>query len=184
MQTRFRSLSIIFSFLFSITLIAQDFNSFEYRTVGPERGGRVTTVTGTPILPGTFYLGASGINLELTNKDYSRVKLLKLQTGIHLYLNEITSITPSILVNYGEYFGPDLYLGLNIRKKGVAINLGYQSESSRLFLGNEYENDRMRVSYTYSHEVYSIATVSNRITNHSILLAYKLINKKRVMFKT
>lgn len=123
----------------------------------------------------SFYLGASGINLELTNKDYSRVKLLKLQTGIHLYLNETTSITPSILVNYGEYFGPDLYLGLNIRKKGVAINLGYQSESSRLFIGNEYENDRIRVSYTYSHEVYSIVTVSNRITNHSILLAYKLI---------
>ncbi len=42
------------------SLSAQDFSALKYRTVGPERGGRVTTVTGTPQLPGTFYLGASG----------------------------------------------------------------------------------------------------------------------------
>lgn len=50
-------------FLFLIapfTLIAQDFSALKYRTVGPERGGRVTAVTGTPMLPGTFYLGATG----------------------------------------------------------------------------------------------------------------------------
>jgi len=50
-------------FLFLIapfTLIAQDFSALTYRTVGPERGGRVTAVTGTPMLPGTFYLGATG----------------------------------------------------------------------------------------------------------------------------
>ena len=41
-------------------LSAQDFSALKYRTVGPERGGRVTTVTGTPHFPGTFYLGASG----------------------------------------------------------------------------------------------------------------------------
>lgn len=139
----------------------------------------ISSSLGFLIIRNSFYLGVSGLNLELTNKDYSRVKLLKLQTGIHLYLNETTSITPSILVNYEEYFGPDLYLGLNIRKKGVSINLGYQSESSRLFLGSEFENDRIRISYT----TYSIATASIR-PNHSILLAYKLINKKRVMFKT
>jgi len=58
--------SILFSiriFIFlaiSNTLIAQDFSALTYRTVGPERGGRVTTVTGTPMLPGTFYLGATG----------------------------------------------------------------------------------------------------------------------------
>ena len=39
---------------------AQDFEALTYRTVGPERGGRVTTVTGTALEPGTFYLGASG----------------------------------------------------------------------------------------------------------------------------
>lgn len=39
---------------------AQDFKALEYRTVGPARGGRVTTVTGVAMQPGTFYLGASG----------------------------------------------------------------------------------------------------------------------------
>ena len=46
--------------LFSTTLISQDFEALQYRTVGPERGGRVTTITGTAMVPGTFYLGASG----------------------------------------------------------------------------------------------------------------------------
>ena len=36
------------------------FESFQYRTVGPARGGRVTTVTGVAAEPGTFYLGATG----------------------------------------------------------------------------------------------------------------------------
>jgi len=47
--------------LFSTTvLLSQDFGALKYRSVGPERGGRVTTVTGTRLEPGTFYLGASG----------------------------------------------------------------------------------------------------------------------------
>jgi len=37
------------------------FNGLRYRLVGPSRGGRVTTVTGVPSLPKTFYMGvASG----------------------------------------------------------------------------------------------------------------------------
>jgi photosystem II stability/assembly factor-like uncharacterized protein len=37
------------------------FNSLRYRLVGPSRGGRVTTVTGVPSQPKTFYMGvASG----------------------------------------------------------------------------------------------------------------------------
>ncbi|MEM1190284.1 MAG: hypothetical protein AAF933_00245 [Pseudomonadota bacterium] len=36
------------------------FDALEYRNVGPTRGGRVTTVAGTVVEPGTFYLGASG----------------------------------------------------------------------------------------------------------------------------
>lgn len=39
---------------------AQNFEAFEYRNVGPTRGGRVTAVAGTVQEPGTFYLGASG----------------------------------------------------------------------------------------------------------------------------
>ena len=47
-------------FLLPGAIIAQDFSSLEYRNVGPVRGGRVTTVTGTAAEPGTFYMGASG----------------------------------------------------------------------------------------------------------------------------
>lgn len=53
-------LKVIGILLISNSVLAQDFTSFKYRTVGPERGGRVTTVTGTPQIPGTFYLGATG----------------------------------------------------------------------------------------------------------------------------
>lgn len=60
MNIRLNSFQLLFSFFITSTLIAQDFKALQYRTVGPERGGRVTTVTGTPMLPGTFYLGASG----------------------------------------------------------------------------------------------------------------------------
>tara|TARA_R110002073_G_scaffold72537_1_gene177250 strand:+ start:233808 stop:236834 length:3027 start_codon:yes stop_codon:yes gene_type:complete len=60
MKTYKNAFLFTISFLFTSFLIAQDFNALKYRTVGPERGGRVTTVTGTPLLPGTFYLGASG----------------------------------------------------------------------------------------------------------------------------
>jgi len=53
-------LSILFFMLLSLSMFAQDFSALQYRTVGPARGGRVTTVTGTPLVPGTFYLGSSG----------------------------------------------------------------------------------------------------------------------------
>jgi len=39
---------------------AGTFDIFEYRNVGPARGGRVTAVAGTRAEPGTFYLGATG----------------------------------------------------------------------------------------------------------------------------
>ena len=42
------------------TLFASDFRAFEYRNIGPSRGGRVTAVAGTVAAPATFYLGASG----------------------------------------------------------------------------------------------------------------------------
>lgn len=60
MKSKLYYIKLIISFFITSTLIAQDFKALQYRTVGPERGGRVTTVTGTPMLPGTFYLGASG----------------------------------------------------------------------------------------------------------------------------
>ncbi|WP_419211609.1 WD40/YVTN/BNR-like repeat-containing protein [Maribacter sp. X9] len=69
MKNRFRSLSLVTSLLISSIVVAQDFSAFQYRTVGPSRGGRVTTVTGTPLEPGTFYLGASGAGVWKT-EDY------------------------------------------------------------------------------------------------------------------
>ena len=50
-------------------LQAQDFGAFEYRNVGPSRGGRVTAVAGTAAAPSTFYLGASGGGVWKT-EDY------------------------------------------------------------------------------------------------------------------
>ncbi|MBT8261575.1 MAG: hypothetical protein KJO05_02055 [Bacteroidia bacterium] len=60
MKFRPNTVQFLLSLFFATTLTAQDFEALQYRTVGPERGGRVTTVTGTPMEPGTFYLGATG----------------------------------------------------------------------------------------------------------------------------
>src|SRR5438132_13742553 len=35
-------------------------SGMRYRMIGPERGGRVTTVTGVPTQPNTFYMGSTG----------------------------------------------------------------------------------------------------------------------------
>ncbi|MFI5243674.1 MAG: WD40/YVTN/BNR-like repeat-containing protein, partial [Gemmatimonadales bacterium] len=36
------------------------FSGLRYRLIGPSRGGRVTTVTGVPSQPYTFYFGSAG----------------------------------------------------------------------------------------------------------------------------
>ncbi len=51
------------------SVLAQDFSAFEYRNIGPSRGGRVTAVAGTVAAPSTFYLGASGGGVWKT-EDY------------------------------------------------------------------------------------------------------------------
>src|SRR2546429_3410660 len=62
------SLLLLFTF-FALGVAAQSqssvdptlFKGLKYRLVGPSRGGRVTTVTGVPSQPRTFYMGvASG----------------------------------------------------------------------------------------------------------------------------
>ncbi len=45
------------------------FQSMEYRNVGPTRGGRVTSVAGHASQPGTYYMGATGGGVWKT-KDY------------------------------------------------------------------------------------------------------------------
>src|SRR5437588_7443340 len=43
------------------------FNGLHYRLVGPSRGGRVTTVTGVPSQPRTFYMGVASGGLFRTS---------------------------------------------------------------------------------------------------------------------
>jgi len=63
----FRSGSVLLTFLLLLipvhaqSIDSSFFNGLRYRLVGPARGGRVTTVTGVPSQPKTFYMGvASG----------------------------------------------------------------------------------------------------------------------------
>src|SRR5437588_11850281 len=52
------------------------FNGLHYRLVGPSRGGRVTTVTGVPSQPKTFYMGvASGGLFKTTDGGASWVAI-------------------------------------------------------------------------------------------------------------
>ncbi|MEO1261138.1 MAG: hypothetical protein AAFZ15_20215 [Bacteroidota bacterium] len=54
-------------FLFSQNEV--DLSSFQYRDVGPYRGGRVTAVTGVDMQPNVFYMGATGGGIWKT-EDY------------------------------------------------------------------------------------------------------------------
>src|SRR5262245_16335571 len=52
------------------------FHGLHYRMVGPPRGGRVTTVTGVPSEPRTFYMGvASGGLFRTTDAGASWVPI-------------------------------------------------------------------------------------------------------------
>ena len=62
-------LLLLTAFVSGECLLAQDFDAFEYRNIGPSRGGRVTAVAGTVAAPATFYLGASGGGVWKT-EDY------------------------------------------------------------------------------------------------------------------
>src|ERR1700749_2026319 len=42
------------------TLNSSLWSGMKYRMIGPERGGRVTAVTGVPSEPQTFYMGSTG----------------------------------------------------------------------------------------------------------------------------
>src|SRR3954464_9449015 len=42
------------------TLSPSLWSGLKYRHIGPERGGRVTAVTGVPTQPHTFYMGSTG----------------------------------------------------------------------------------------------------------------------------
>jgi len=68
-----RSSALLLLLLLAIPVCAQTpdpafYNGLRYRLVGPSRGGRVTTVTGVPSQPRTFYMGvASGGLFQTTD---------------------------------------------------------------------------------------------------------------------
>ena len=55
---------LLWTFAFTLLAATQPnpamWSGMRYRMIGPERGGRVTTVTGVPSQPYTFYMGSSG----------------------------------------------------------------------------------------------------------------------------
>jgi len=56
----------------SQTVDSSFFNGLRYRLVGPARGGRVTTVTGVPSQPKTFYMGVASGGLFRTTDSGDR----------------------------------------------------------------------------------------------------------------
>lgn len=67
---RYSIVILIFLFILSIDTFAQsNFDIFQYRYVGPTRGGRVTAVAGIASMPSTYYFGATGGGIWKT-EDY------------------------------------------------------------------------------------------------------------------
>ncbi len=70
-----RSGSLLLTFvILSVAVQAQTpdstfFNGLRYRLVGPSRGGRVTTITGVPSQPKTFYMGVASGGLFRTTDN-------------------------------------------------------------------------------------------------------------------
>src|SRR5437016_14284368 len=63
------TLSGVFLLTLAFSIVAADqpvaynaslWSGMRYRVIGPERGGRVTAVTGVPSQPYTFYMGSTG----------------------------------------------------------------------------------------------------------------------------
>ena len=55
-----RLLAIAVLGFIELTANAAEFSGFDYRNIGPTRGGRVTAVAGTVQAPGIFFIGATG----------------------------------------------------------------------------------------------------------------------------
>src|SRR5215831_2455079 len=60
MKSRIAALALALSALHAQSPNPAMWSNFRYRMIGPERGGRVTAVTGIPSQPSTFYMGSTG----------------------------------------------------------------------------------------------------------------------------
>src|SRR5688572_25763795 len=70
----FRYICLLTLLLLAVPVYSQSvdssfFNGLRYRLVGPARGGRVTTVTGVPSQPKTFYMGVASGGLFRTTDN-------------------------------------------------------------------------------------------------------------------
>src|SRR5262245_56624891 len=80
------------------------FKGLRYRLVGPSRGGRVTTVTGVPSQPKTFYLGvASGGLFRTTDSGATWVPL----TDVKVPLGSTGCLAVSDSNHNVIYYGTD-----------------------------------------------------------------------------
>src|SRR5205085_8275782 len=76
-----RRLSLSLALVATLCTAAETYNpalwsGLRYRMIGPERGGRVTTVTGVPSEPYTFYMGSTGGGVwKTTDAGHSWVNL-------------------------------------------------------------------------------------------------------------
>src|SRR6266478_6262310 len=101
----------VLSFLALVTLMAPQsypqssaggvdqvfFNGLHYRLVGPSRGGRVTTVTGVPSQPKTFYMGVASGGLFRTTDGGQTWKFIGLYNAGQIGAVRIHPTNPNIV---------------------------------------------------------------------------------------
>jgi photosystem II stability/assembly factor-like uncharacterized protein len=168
----------------SNSLFAQDFSNLKYRTVGPERGGRVTAVTGTPILPGTFYLGATGGGVW-KSEDYG-TSWNNISDGYFA--------TPSIGAIEVAVNDPNIiYVGTGsdglrsnvITGKGVYKSIDAGKTWEHIGLRNVGQIGAVEIDPT-NHNIVWVAAIGNAFKNNNERGIYKTIdggkNWKKVLF--
>src|ERR1700730_5219712 len=74
-------------------------SGMKYRMIGPERGGRVTTVTGVPSQPTTFYMGSTGGGVwKTTDAGHSWVNVSDGQIAVgSMGAIEVSQSNPNIV---------------------------------------------------------------------------------------
>lgn len=184
MSSRLYFKLLFISFISTIAIHAQDFEALQYRTVGPERGGRVTTATGTPMLPGTFYLGSSGGGVW-KSEDYG--------TSWNNVSDGFFS-TPSIGAIEVAYNDPNIvYVGTGsdglrsnvIGGKGVYKSVDAGKTWEHIGLDNVGQIGAVEIDPTNSNIVW-VAAIGNAFKSNAERGIYKTIdggqNWKKVLF--
>src|SRR3954453_23722079 len=74
-------------------------SGLKYRMIGPERGGRVTAITGVPSQPYTFYMGSTGGGIwKTTDAGHAWVNLSDGQLPVgSMGAIEVSHSTPDVI---------------------------------------------------------------------------------------